>query len=230
MANNGSILNYALIGIGAYLVYEYFFTTPTASTVPSAPGAPAGTTTPTTTSTPPPTNTPIGTYAQCQAQNAALQASGSNALLSCNTYPGAPTITYPPPPPPPPPATTSIGGVAYSGTKNSYNQALMHALLNAAGGTASGLQSIDTWNWYMVNTFGALSVGPDPTVVAAQIGIGRSDSTDPASYINALSALGMINYPSGLTGLSALADGVARLNKHPLAGYRVRNFGRGVVQ
>jgi len=109
-------------------------------------------------------------------------------------------------------------------SKQDYLNSLIAGLNNASGG---GSQSLDVWNWYMVNTLNAIAVGPDPTLIAAQAGIGRSDSCTASVYIQAMDELGYISYPSGLSGFAGLTAGIQRINRHPLAGFNLQRRGGG---
>lgn len=133
------------------------------------------------------------------------------------------------PPATPPEVFTPIGSVLgfnYS-TKANFQTAMVNALNKVSGG---GNQSIDAWNWFMVNninqTYLVGGVGPDPTAIAANIGIDRSATCSALQYVTALDVLGLLNYPTGLAGLSSLAAGIHRTNQHPFAGRRIR----GLVQ
>ncbi len=154
--------------------------------------------------------------------NLGVQASNGKAAVTL-TVAAAAAVTPPAPPPAPPLVTNPLGTIQGHGynSKATYLQALATAL----NSISSGPQSIDTWNWYMINSLNPVylvgGVGPDPTPVTAQLGIGRGDSTTASNYISALDSLGYIVYPTGLSGFSGLAAGISRMNKHPLAG-RIR--------
>jgi hypothetical protein len=124
----------------------------------------------------------------------------------------------------------AVGGHTFN-SKVTFIAALKAALLDASNNAT--LLSIDSWNWYMVNAVNATylvdGVGPDPSGVATQLGIDRGGVTTAVAYVDALDALGLIVYPTGLVGLSALARGIASVNKHPFAGRGVR-AGKVVIQ
>lgn len=111
-----------------------------------------------------------------------------------------------------------MGGIPYAGTKASYTAAVLKALGAVASNSQS--QTIDEWNWFMANRLGFTGFdtgGVDPDQVTGVTGTGRYDAISPATYISAIQSLGLLPYPSGLTGLAALAAGINRINRHPLA-------------
>lgn len=117
-------------------------------------------------------------------------------------------------PPQTPPATGNIGGFTYT-TKATYLQALINAVTAAAGGSTA--QTGDEWNWFMSSQVG-LPFEPDASIVTDQLNIGRSDSMPASTYYNTLGQLGLIPYPSGLSGLAATARGMHARTSHPLRG------------
>jgi hypothetical protein len=190
--DSSSIINIALIGGTVYLAWQWWSSQPATASGASAP-APTPPVQPTTPTQP--------------------------------TQPKQPAQLIPKPPDsnPTPPATPTIvggqiNGVPYSGTKGSYTQAVLQALQTAASGSQS--QTIDQWNWFMANQLGFVGFDAgviDPDQVIGFTGTGRFDAISPVIYVNALQTLGLLPYPSGLTGLAALAAGINRINTHPLA-------------
>ena len=131
-------------------------------------------------------------------------------VLVKNTNPQAPAIP-----------AGSINGNAYT-TVATFQSALVSALNSASNNAGSA--SIDSWNFWMVNSINASflqgGVGPDPTLIANDLGVGRSDSITASDYVKALVDLNLLVYPRG--GLSALTRGINRVNKHPFAGRSVK--------
>lgn len=81
--------------------------------------------------------------------------------------------------------------------KVSYVNALI-AAANAA--SSQSIQTGDGWNWIMSNTVG-VALAPDPTPIMSQIGVDRNAAVTAAQYYNAMNALGLIPFPSGLSGI-----------------------------
>ncbi len=197
--DSGGMLNILLIGGAAYLAWQWY----QGASAPSITGTtpPAGTTTNppagTTTTNPPATPTNPVTPTVCP--------SGTTG-----TYPNCIT---PPPPPPPQPPVAKVGKYPYT-DKASYQQALVNAVVDAAGGDSNLKQTADQWNWFMVNSVG-VNYSPDPTTAMAPGQ--RFTPITAAVYYDALRYQNMLDYPSGLAGLATLTHNINRINRHPLA-------------
>ena len=237
--DSGGMLNILLIGGAAYLAWQWYqgqsitAAAPVTTTGTTPPVGSGTTTTNTGASAPPASPTTVSSFlgtpgtpltpqflswlsAKGITGSTPISQSDFTALVGQYTIQMA--TTTPTPPATPAPTTGTVGGVAYSGTKNSYNNAVISALIKAANGSQS--QTIDEWNWFMANSLGFTGFDQgtiDPDQVIGVTGTGRNDAISPSTYINALMTLGQLPYPTGLTGLAALAAGINRINRHPLA-------------
>lgn len=169
------IIKYAAIAVGAYLVYTYVIapmmnaTPAVAAAPPTPPGTPVANPTGTTPPAPPQAVCPSGTT---------------------GTPPNCIAIAAPP-------VVAKVGKYPYT-DKSSYQQALVNAAVDAAGGDPSITHTADEWNWYMVNSIGVnFAPAPDGAMAPGQ----RFTPITAAVYYDALRHQGMLDYPSGLSGM-----------------------------
>jgi len=242
---HNNMMMWLLVGVGGYLLYEWWqgqSTTVPATVTPGTTSNPvvntinsgntAGPINPTSPAAPPPTPPstppPAPTTTTIRAM---IAASGNPALINDPNFsiymaghgvgpdmvlsiPQVQALLTGYTPPPLPQQTGNVQGFTYT-TKATYLQALINAVKAASGN--SNAQTADEWNWFMVNRVGVNLAPALDDSQQASVGMTPGNSLDATTYYNALDKLGLISYPSGLTGLAAAARGMTRRVRHPLA-------------